>query len=468
MRASVTTIAATFVLLAACAKSEVPAPNKNTNWLQECESDADCGGELSCLRGVCTVACEDDDVCEAAGGGAQCDEGVCLVPSELEDAGAPDAADASSADSSVDPLDTGVEDSQDSGAAPEPPCILVEGACAEVFAAEQERPNAIAVRGDRVYWLDDVEYDPESGSFPAKGSLESALVTGGGRLTLASDLKMPRSLVLDATHAYMILDTDVALPPHARIVRVSLAGGPLETLVSGAQDIDAIAVDDASLYWLGTHDAEPMEVDAGIAGPSVFSRRLYRLPKTGAPGPTFETLPEHLVVEDAIGSTAGLVSTGTSVFWKDGPRIRAFDIATATDRMVAASGDTIEYSSGPDILVRGDALIWLWCSATDAVGVSSLDLATMDSISVDDEPLMGVALGGAALDDEHVYWAQQIGEAWAVLRKDRETGVTTTLVQSNALWAPQIAVSDDHVFVTVIDTVSGEPNDGAVIRLPRR
>jgi hypothetical protein len=43
--------------VASCARSNDPSPNKNTNWLRGCKSDAMCGTELSCLCGICTKPC---------------------------------------------------------------------------------------------------------------------------------------------------------------------------------------------------------------------------------------------------------------------------------------------------------------------------------------------------------------------------------------------------------------------------
>ena len=57
----------------ACAKTSQPATGEsNTNWLRTCRSDDDCGDELSCLCGACTVACEDDLVCDDNGGSVAC------------------------------------------------------------------------------------------------------------------------------------------------------------------------------------------------------------------------------------------------------------------------------------------------------------------------------------------------------------------------------------------------------------
>src|SRR5687768_1463415 len=50
--------------LSGCAKSTAPEPNKNTNWLERCETDDECGEALACRCGICTVTCERDATCE--------------------------------------------------------------------------------------------------------------------------------------------------------------------------------------------------------------------------------------------------------------------------------------------------------------------------------------------------------------------------------------------------------------------
>jgi hypothetical protein len=53
--------------------ASAPQTGTNTNWLVACESDEDCGGELSCLCGRCTVSCDTPSGCSAFGG-------VCAEP----------------------------------------------------------------------------------------------------------------------------------------------------------------------------------------------------------------------------------------------------------------------------------------------------------------------------------------------------------------------------------------------------
>jgi hypothetical protein len=60
------------VLAVGCAKATDPLPNKNTNWLRDCISDASCTDGLSCVCGVCTLRCAAASECGAAGTNVAC------------------------------------------------------------------------------------------------------------------------------------------------------------------------------------------------------------------------------------------------------------------------------------------------------------------------------------------------------------------------------------------------------------
>jgi hypothetical protein len=67
---------------AGCGKVSSNSSGSNTNWLERCASDADCGDGNQCWCNVCTTSCGDDDDCS---GGGQCratDALGCGAPSE--------------------------------------------------------------------------------------------------------------------------------------------------------------------------------------------------------------------------------------------------------------------------------------------------------------------------------------------------------------------------------------------------
>src|SRR5262245_37862254 len=63
---------ATLFVLAACAATTLPLPDKNTNWLKKCDSNAACGSKLACLCGRCSRACSDDSECAGLDSSATC------------------------------------------------------------------------------------------------------------------------------------------------------------------------------------------------------------------------------------------------------------------------------------------------------------------------------------------------------------------------------------------------------------
>ncbi len=56
----------TLLMTVAGCQSETrdPGTDSNTNWLKECETQAECGESYSCVCGVCTFRCSDDSSCE--------------------------------------------------------------------------------------------------------------------------------------------------------------------------------------------------------------------------------------------------------------------------------------------------------------------------------------------------------------------------------------------------------------------
>jgi uncharacterized protein YkwD len=47
-----------------CSGPETPSTDSKSNWLEACSTHEDCASELSCLCGVCSIACTQDDECE--------------------------------------------------------------------------------------------------------------------------------------------------------------------------------------------------------------------------------------------------------------------------------------------------------------------------------------------------------------------------------------------------------------------
>jgi hypothetical protein len=73
VHAAVASAAALFAIIPGCG-GDGPgiSGNSNTNWLQSCDSDAECGKGLSCLCGVCTLECRTQAQCASLGESAMC------------------------------------------------------------------------------------------------------------------------------------------------------------------------------------------------------------------------------------------------------------------------------------------------------------------------------------------------------------------------------------------------------------
>lgn len=64
-----------LALLIGCSgRADKPAVDSNSNWLSACEVSADCGGDGSCICGLCTRTCSEDAQCKVAGASASCIE----------------------------------------------------------------------------------------------------------------------------------------------------------------------------------------------------------------------------------------------------------------------------------------------------------------------------------------------------------------------------------------------------------
>jgi hypothetical protein len=76
-------------LTTACAATEAPNNGGRTNWLSECNRDADCG-DLECFDNMCTRACDRSSSCADLGSNATCESdndrnGICSLRCDREE-----------------------------------------------------------------------------------------------------------------------------------------------------------------------------------------------------------------------------------------------------------------------------------------------------------------------------------------------------------------------------------------------
>jgi hypothetical protein len=481
MRASKIAIAAVLMLLGACAQTEAPAPNKNTNWLQECGTDADCGQALSCICGVCTERCEDEDACGESEGMAtcrhersaeligQCGEAprwssVCVAACEDdvdcayvgEGAHCEQGACIASTNMYVDRTSVGASGD---GGADEAPCVAYGDGCAELVATGLERPSGLVVKGERVYWLNQARVELQDARLMERtGSFESALVSGADRVTLARELQRPFALALDATHAYFLLAYDDAQTGYTKLGRMPLAGGELEILLDDSEYyFSAIVMDEANVYCAGFSNLQAESAFGPV-------RSLYRVPKAVS---SRQTAPD-VILDELIGKPWEIAMSGSTVLWKNGGEIRAVDVARGDgDKiMVESAGDQI-FPEHPFIAVSAAEIAWI--SSGEGSEISRLNLDDPGTLTRSVYAERGVPVDGLVADGQYVWWFLRGGpELRRLARTDKVTGETAAIADSNDFIGTYVTLSEDNVLVASSNTSGVGPKPGFIVRFPRR
>jgi hypothetical protein len=423
------------VLLGACAKSEQPVPNKNTNWLERCASDDDCGAALECRCGTCTVTCENDSTCEIGDTRAVCwheqsEElsGECDGPVGLDTICVP----ADMVGAEEEPTEKELEDECRS-----------PGSCATVIAEGLAATYALAVDEERVYWLEGTTVDPMTSLERSDGALKSARQSGGDTITLASGLRSRQDLKLDETHAYFTHVAGVRTTSDA-LSRVPLAGGEVQHIFEHmVSSVGAIELVGSDVLFIGQRDLFDFDSVSIYAAPKDGS--LYTNPQQGPRSP-------EVVAEGIQGFPMALVEVDQELYWHDGLTIRCVDMASDTKSVVVArsSGEAqIPMYAGP-LLHHGGHLFWLWSDGAEEGGVASVDLENPEAVRLISGPNVFPPIP-LATDDAHVYWAQvdESPPALSIVRTARAADETVALAIFPGSISGQIALSDDYVFVAV-------------------
>lgn len=451
-----------LVLVSACAEHDLPTPNKNTNWLGQCATDSDCGEELACICGLCTVPCESSSECEGRFDDAPA--AVCLSAQNEQhvdqcsaEPGAGNICVASCANdlecTTSDPDGDELVDVDAAGPLEEPSaaqsntCISAFGVCATVLAAGQELTTAIAVDDERVYWLRRWSYG--TGESVAE-ELVSVPQAGGAIAIHASGFEYPTGLKLDATHAYWI--HDMGSSDYSSISRVALTeGSEVEQVFHGPHhSIWAIGLAGDSVYFRASRNVEVGEA----------TEALFRAPKDGSliRDPLFE--PEQAIVRDRLG---GLSEAQIHRVLRE-------------QLMSAGLAPDAHTSVGWNVALHNDELFWLWnrpSEGMDMVVLSPSAVGVERATADAQEQSMLVQLEAAqhassiAVDETHVYWTYQDLRGGIVERTDRRTGVSETVVQHAGAWDLRLALSDDQVFLAIGGTDEQSWTSGMIVRFPK-
>jgi hypothetical protein len=421
---------------AACAKSTQPLPNKNTNWLEHCESDDECGEALECRCGICTVTCERDATCEV-------DDRLALCWHERSDE-LRDQCDAPSSMAAicVPPERVGMDE------VPDDECPT-PGSCIEIIA-EDSRPTALVIYDERLYWLEAAAPHPESRDY--NGALKSARLNGGDAITIVGELSPDYALQVDSSYAYFT---------HSKgLSRVPLTGGDLEYIYEGY--IEGIALDGDRVLFsdhrVRVVDGVPITKGNIAAAPSdgsLYTNELY-VPE-----------PAPLIAEGLEEEPIGLAVSERDLFWIDSQAINHLDMAAQGGTAVLARAGASE-AFVSSLAHHGDSLFWVTVDAAQRVRLASVDVRNPE-LAWRTEPIAAFPTQHLAADESHVYWSRVDINSLriSVVRTDRVTLETVPLMElgeGNLL----IALSSDYVFVASgPSSFTDEAGEGLIMRFPK-
>jgi sugar lactone lactonase YvrE len=154
-----------------------------------------------------------------------------------------------------------------------PPSKAVEDAArrgvgasrAQVLASEQNRPSGLAVDATSVYWSNSGGHPAFTRDAGPNGSIMKVSVDGGSVTSLVSGLDSPSAIAVDQANIYWT-------EWYGSVVkRLPLKGGEPITLASGKGALDNVVVDDTNVYWsdLGRGTVMKMPISGGT--PTAFA-----------------------------------------------------------------------------------------------------------------------------------------------------------------------------------------------------
>jgi hypothetical protein len=253
----------------------------------------------------------------------------------------------------------------------------LQGGTPTILAANEGTTTAIAVDARNVYWVNYAE------------SLRVLPKGGGSPITLTtSDDGQVDRLAIDESHAYFTTNHGVE--------RVPLSGGKAQVLAEegiDADGADAIALDDAYVYW----------IDRGTTGDT--SSSLKRLAKSGG---------EPLVL--AAGMFRSSMDLGLDTDNVYVPSMEAGSVLKVSKvggpPLVLASGlrcpDTVRIDSSGIYMSNNAVACDIFKDDLSGRGILRMPQTRGTPVSVANAEHTGID-GSFAMDTRNIYWAGRIG-----------------------------------------------------------
>lgn len=442
---------ALMAAIGGCSKTNQQSGESNTNWLRICTGDAECGGELGCVCGTCTVVCEQAAQC------SERDEATTCMPA-ADSCGGPARVSACLVQCTSDDECGGIEQ----GVCRSGVCARRVAQACPAFAAGVQTPVEVASSFE---------------ALPGVGQIGAALVDEDG-------------------FYYFDLEGALFALPHGAESPVTLRPAPEEELLTMS-----MVGDSTTLYWTAARRPPLGPPDPSPPPPPYW---LYAISKQGGAA--------TLLFESADRGLYALATSGDEVIVrrssgqptlealaKDGstsPRAIAEGIPAEEARVIEGelywtvpweeSSDENGYfqdlyraeldGSGVELLTRiensryiagGGRVLWRQERTHFDPLVHDENYVMLDERTgcVQPLPALGLSISGdSLLDGRHVYWKSFNGleavsagdelKAYPLVRVDLRSGVLEQIV------APGFAA-------TLVDDIIGQTDHALYFRVNR-